>query len=173
MEGCMVRKGSEAGFTLVEIMLATGILVFALCGILAAFISCAALSSTSKNINIATNAALEISEQIRTTSFSYLSSPVTKGLRINGQPFAETFTGSKIYNCHFSVAVLPENSVTVYIDTNTSELLGLTVSVCWKQNNRVIGEDKDLDGELAESEDANANELIDSPVQIVTRVGNR
>jgi hypothetical protein len=169
----MERKGSEEGFTLVEIMLATGILVFALCGILAAFISCTALSSTSKNVNIATTAALEIAEQIRTTPFPDLSSPATKGLLINGQPFTETFAGSDIYNCHFSVAVLPQNMVTVYIDTNTPELLGLTISVCWRQNNRVIGEDKDLDGELAESEDANTNELIDSPVQIVTRVGNR
>ena len=169
----MARKNSESGFTLVEIMLATGILVFALCGILAAFISCIALSSTSKNVNIATNAALEIAEQIRTTAYTDLSDPSGSGLLINGQPFTETFPGSNIYSCSFTVAVLPSNMVTVYINTNTPELLGVTISLCWRQNNRVIGEDKNLNGQLDAGEDANGNDLIDSPVQVVTRVANR
>jgi len=50
------KKSAHRGFTLIEVILAIAILGFVLCGILAAYISCAVLVATSKNVNIATNA---------------------------------------------------------------------------------------------------------------------
>lgn len=165
-----LKQPSHRGFSLIEILLAAAILTFALCAILAAFISCLMLSSTSKNVNIATNVALEIAEQIRSSPFTDVRDSL---LVINGQPFTETFPDSDIYRCSFPVAVLPSNMVTVYVDTNNPELLEVTISACWKQGNRIIGEDRNLNGTLEAGEDSNNNDLIDSPVQVVTRIANR
>jgi len=52
-------------------------------------------------------------------------------------------------------------------------LLQATVSVCWRQKNRVIGEDKNLNGALDAGEDANGNKIIDSPVELTTLIVNR
>jgi len=63
----------------------------------------------------------------------------------------------------------------VYVDdTANSELLDVTVSVCWRQGNKVIGEDTNLNGVLDVGEDTIiANNIIDSTVELVTQVANR
>jgi len=61
----------------------------------------------------------------------------------------------------------------VYVDDTNPELLEVTVSVCWQQVLRVIGEDKNLNGVLDAGEDTNGNGKIDSSVQLVTRIVNK
>jgi prepilin-type N-terminal cleavage/methylation domain-containing protein len=147
------KKRSNNGFTLIEIMLAVGILAFALSAILAAFISCSVLVTTSKNVNIATNAALGLMEEIRTSSFA----------RIYGD-----------YNgLNFILNDIPSSRGVVYVDDTNPELLEVTISVCWRQGNRIIGEDANLNGVLDSGEDANGNGIIDSTVQVVTQIANR
>ena len=149
----VLKRPYNRGFTLVEILLAVAILGFALCGILAMYSTCFVLMATSKNVNIATNAAQGLIEEIR-------SSPFT---RIIGD-----------YNgLNFIVNAIPSSRGVVYVDDTDPDLLELTISVCWKQGNRIIGEDTNLNGVLDAGEDANGNGIIDSPVELVTRIANR
>jgi hypothetical protein len=65
--------------------------------------------------------------------------------------------------------------VVVYMNDVNPDLLEITISVCWRQGGRVMGEDTDLDGNLDAGEDKSSplNGIIDSPVELVTRVANR
>ena len=76
-------------------------------------------------------------------------------------------------NLNFTVNTMPLNRGAVYVDDTDPELLRITISVCWNQRNRIIGEDRNLNGVLEAGEDANSNGIIDSPVQLVTLVANR
>ncbi|MBU2103302.1 MAG: prepilin-type N-terminal cleavage/methylation domain-containing protein [Candidatus Omnitrophota bacterium] len=140
------------GFTLVEVVVAIGILATTLCVLLGVYSACTILVSTSKSINIATNAVLGLMEEIRTSSFADI----------------EDYNGLQ-----FVLNAVPESRGVVYVDDTNPELLEVTVSVCWRQGNRIIGEDANLNGALDGGEDQNGNGKIDSPVQIVTRIANR
>ncbi|MDD5594722.1 MAG: prepilin-type N-terminal cleavage/methylation domain-containing protein [Candidatus Omnitrophica bacterium] len=148
------KKRLERGFTLIEITIAAGILAFALCAIFAAYISFIVLSATSRNINIATNGALGVMEEIRSTPFSQIMG---------------TYNGF-----NFILNDIPQSRGVVYVDNTDPDLLQVTISVCWRQqDNRVIGEDLNLNGVLDPGEDTNGNGIIDSPVELVTRIANR
>jgi len=147
------KKRFNSGFTLAEILLATGILAFAVCAILSTYISCFVLTATSKNVNIATYAALGMMEEIRSSAFSRITNDYG-GL-------------------NFILNDMPSSRGVVYVNDTNPELLEVTISVCWRQGNRIIGEDTDLDGILDAGEDANGNGIIDSTVQLVTRIANR
>jgi type II secretory pathway pseudopilin PulG len=144
---------SVRGLTLVELLFSMGILAFTICGLLVSYTSAMVLNSTSKNVNIATNAAAGLLEQMRTDSFSRI---------INDYD-----------GLVFSVNAIPSSTGVVYVDNTNPELLQVTISICWRQGNRVIGEDANLNGVLDGGEDANGNGIIDSPVQLVTQIANR
>jgi hypothetical protein len=74
---------------------------------------------------------------------------------------------------NFIVNDIPQSRGVVYVDDTNPELLQVTISVCWRQGNRVIGEDTNLNGQLDAGEVDNGNNIIDSPVQIVTIIANR
>ena len=149
----MERRLSERGFTLVEVMLAVAIAAVALCGILATYAACFTLIRTSKTASIATSAAQGLLDEIRNTSFPLIKS---------------TYNGT-----NFTVNNMPLNRGIVYVDDSNPELLKVTISVCWKQGNIVVGEDKNLNGSLDTGEDANSNGIIDSPVELTTLIVNR
>lgn len=147
----------KRGFSLVEVIVAIGIMAFALVGILGTYITCLTLISTSKNVNAATNAAQGIIEEIRSTPFTQIMS------NYNGMIF--------------TVNDIPSSVGVVYINNSTApanaNLILATVSVCWRQGNRVIGEDANLNGVLNGGEDLNGNGIIDSTVQLKTMVVRR
>jgi prepilin-type N-terminal cleavage/methylation domain-containing protein len=143
----------KSGFTLIEVALAMGLAAIAICGLLATYLSCLFLSSTSKDIHIAAEAAQGLMEQIRTDSFSQIVSDYD-GLI-------------------FNVTALPTNRGVVYVNDSNPELLNVTISVCWNESGRVMGEDTNLNGVLNAGEDKNNNTIIDSPVQLVTLIANR
>ena len=141
------------GFVLPEVMLACAIAAFAICGLLLMYVAGMDLIRVSKNSSIASSAALGLIEEIRNT------------------PFPDIVTD---YNgLKFSVNNIPGSSGIVYVDDTDAEFLLVTVSVCWPQGNRVIGEDLNLNGDLDMGEDTNGNLIIDSPVQLITQVVNR
>jgi len=146
-------RKSKRGFTLLEILLAAAILASAVSAILATYYSCFVLIGTSKSINIGMNAAMGLMEEIHSSPFSRI---------------IDDYNG-----INFVVNAIPQSRGVVYIDDANSELLEVTISVCWRQGTRVIGEDTDLDGILDAGEDKNGNGIIDSPVQLVTRIANR
>jgi len=152
--GRLIKKLSKKrAFSLVELFMAATILALALCSILATYVSCFVLIATSKNINIATNAAQGLVEEIRTS------------------PFSQIFDNYDGLN--FIVNSISESRGVVYVDDTNPELIEVVVSVCWRQGNRIIGEDTDLDGVLDSGEDANGNGIIDSTVGLTTRIANR
>lgn len=149
-------KLSDRGFTLIEVMLAAGILAVVLSGLLATYISCFELISTSQNLTMSVNAAQRRIEEIRDYSFSLIYADYNN----------QTFTVDEI-NVGNSRGV-------IYVDDSNPDLLEITVSVCWRQRgNRIVGEDLDLDGVLDAGEDTNANGVIDSPAQLVTLISER
>jgi prepilin-type N-terminal cleavage/methylation domain-containing protein len=144
---------TNKGFTLFEILLAMAILAFALCSILVTYVSCLTLIETSKNVNIATNACLGLLEEIRSDAFPRI---------------IDDYNG-----VNFTVNEIPSSMGVVYVDDTNPELLQVTISVCWRQGKRVMGEDADLNGVLDAGEDENGNGIIDSPVELVTLIANR
>jgi hypothetical protein len=140
-------------FTLAEVLLAIALLIVAVSTILVTYLACFVLIDTVKNVNIATSAAQGLIEEIRST------------------PFTQIVTD---YNgLNFTLNDIPESMGVVYVNDANPELLEVTVSVCWKHRNRVIGEDTNLNGVLDAGEDANGNGIIDSPAQLTTRIANR
>ena len=150
-----MKLKAKSGFSLVEVLMATAILAFALVGILGTYVTCLVLVTTSKNVNAATNAAQGVIEEIRSTPFTQVIADY------NGMTFV--------------VNDIPSSVGVVYVDdTANSELLDVIVSVCWRQGNKVIGEDTNLNGVLDVGEDTIiANNIIDSTVELVTQVANR
>ena len=150
-----MRLKAKNGFSLVEVIMATAILSFALVGILSTYITCLVLITTSQNVNAATNAAQGIVEEIRSTPFTQI---------------IDDYNGMT-----FTVNDIPSSMGVVYVDdTTNAELLDVTVSICWRQGNRIIGEDANLNGVFDSGEDTMVvNGIIDSPAQVLTQVANR
>ena len=67
------KKTLSKGLSLIELLIAVGILAFAICAALYVYAQCSVLITTSKNINSATNGALALTEEIRSTPFLCLS----------------------------------------------------------------------------------------------------
>jgi hypothetical protein len=148
-----MRRRAEKGFVLPEMLLATLIAAFALCGILLTYIACMDSIKISKNASIATSAAQGLLEEIR------------------NKPFPQIVTN---YNqLSFTVNGIPNSRGIVYVDDTNPELLLVIISICWKEGNRVVGEDVNLNGLLDAGEDSNGNNIIDSTVKLVTQVANR
>jgi type II secretory pathway pseudopilin PulG len=148
-----VRWRFKKGFVLPEVLLAAAIAAFAICGLLLMYIASTDLIRTSKNASIATSAALGLMEEIRDT------------------PFPQIVTDYELLT--FSVNNIPRSLGIVYVDDTDPEFLLVTISVCWIQGNRTIGEDLNLNGRLDAGEDTNGNGIIDSTVELVTQVANR
>jgi prepilin-type N-terminal cleavage/methylation domain-containing protein len=150
-----MKRLNKLGFSLVEVILATAILASALVGILGTYVTCLVLITTSQNVNAATNAAQGIIEEIRSTPFTQV---------------VDNYNGMV-----FTVNDIPFSAGVVYADDSVNaEFLDVTVSICWRQGNRIIGEDANLNGVLDSGEDTmEANGIIDSTVQLKTRVANK
>lgn len=171
-----VKLRSKNGFTIAEVLLAVAILAFALCGILATYLASFNLASISKNTNIAASAAQSVIEQIRATPFTTLADRIQPQIRLNGNFYNLANLGNNRWSLAFSVNNMPANMGVAYIDIDnavTPKILKATVSVCWLQGNRVLGEDVNLSGSLNAGEDANANGIIDSPMELTTQIANR
>lgn len=162
---------SKKGFALPEMLLAALIASFALCGILLTYITCMDSIRISKNVSIATSAAQGIIEEIRNTPFPNIPVMV---FQVGGTNYLPIAVSGTLTRWSFPLPVnMPANMCTVYVDETDPEFLMVTVSVCWRQGNKIIGEDLNLNGALNAGEDINANNRIDSTVELVTKVANR
>jgi hypothetical protein len=129
---------------------------------LLSYANCFILFDSVKNVNIATNAAQGVIEDVRNLPFDTLTN--------------ETMCDCVNYLCNgctFTVNGIPQSRGVVYVNETPPELLGITVSVCWRQRGRIIGEDTNLNGLLDTGEDKNGNGIIDSAVELTTRVAKR
>ncbi len=108
-------KLSDKGFTLVEVMLATAILVFVLSSLLLVFINCIILNESSRNLTVAVSHAEFALEEIKSWDFSNIT------------------IGSTSWNIT-SIGLTPLNSETLVITltgagTNPKNI---TANVIWK-----------------------------------------
>ena len=142
---------SLTGFTLAELAIAAAIFAIAATGILSVFISSASLSESAGNITRMTNLAREeIEDTIKSTRFDNLVSYVK-----------------------LPPAVPNDTSLACYVTPHPAiaNLRQVTVVVCYREKqNRVIGEDQNLNGILDGGEDLNGDGRLSSLVEITTFV---
>jgi prepilin-type N-terminal cleavage/methylation domain-containing protein len=145
----------QTGFTLLEVMIAAGVLVIALTGLLSTYTACFKLNETTRNSNLALNAAQEKLEEIRSATFLSIF---------------DSYNGTS-----FSVSGMPVSDSLGYVsinNTNTS-LLRVTIGVCWRdQDSKIIGECQDAAGSLV-FVDTNGNGILDSPAEFMTEMAQR
>ena len=144
---------TEKGFTLAELLVSAAILGVVITGIMVSYIRCMELNEVSQNKSLALKAARSRLELIRMTPYANLVATY------NNVAFNVTgFNGKGVSN------------VTVVDAKN----LRVRVSVSWKQkNNRVFGEDTNLNGALNAGEDKNADGFLSSPVDITEVIFDR
>ena len=150
----LFRRGKK-GFTLLELVITAGILIFALCGLLASYVACLELNETTKNSNLALNAAMAVLEEIRSA------------------PFLSIFSNYNGYT--FQVAGMSADSSLgqAFIDNTNPGLLNVTIGVCWRQkSSKIIGECQ-ISGGVVTFSDANGNGILDSPVELTTLMAQR
>ena len=152
----MRRKDNRNGFTLLELMIAIGVLIVALVGLLGVFAHLILLNENSSKLTLAVTACQTKLEEMRNSTFSTLYTTYN-GTSFNPSGF---FSG--------------EAKGAIYINNSNPNLLQIFVSVSWRTSaNRIIGEDKNLSGVLNTGEDSNANGRLDSPAEIATLMAQR
>jgi len=147
------RKRSRKGFTLLELMVVTGIAVTALVGLLGTYISCLELLELTRNSQLGVVASQTVLEEMRSTAITSVYS---------------TYDGLT-----FSIGDLPagESIGRVSINNSNTSLLNITVGVCWRQKaGRIIGACHDVSGVLTVD---NSTGILLSPVQITTLMAQR
>lgn len=146
----------KKGFTLIEVMAATVILVGAILPALFLIVNNINMGENSKNQTLARNAARAKVEEMRNADFSTLVSAYDDHVfdipGLNGKMRVDA-----------DVVAMSSNS-----------LIDVRVVICWRQRgSRIIGEDSNLNGVLNTGEDANNNGHIDSPCMILTSIANK
>ena len=149
----------KKGVTLIEILVALFVLVIGILGTLQLFSYCAYLAEMSGNTNYIIDQAQSKIDEMRSSSFSLIATNYASG----GTP-GNTLTLTN-----------PTAKGVIIIDSSTADLLQVEINVSWKneRNDRIIGEDLDLDGVLDAGEDVNGNGKLDSPVKLITLIARK
>jgi len=144
------------GFTLLELMIAAGVLIVALSGLLAVFTHLLSLNENSRKLTLGVAACQDKLEQIRNSDFSTAYA---------------TYNGTSFNPAGFTAG---EAKGAVSINNSNPDLLQIFVSVSWRtRSNRVIGEDTNLNGVFEAGEDTSPNGRLDSPAAIATLMAQR
>lgn len=140
------RLGNNTGFTLVEILVATGIFLVSISGIVYSYLKCMELQDIGRNVSTAVQAAKNKMEDIKNTPFNNIMATYNN----------TTFTATGL-----------NGMGAVYVNNSNPDLLLIKIVFCWKQQNgRIFGEDTNLNGVLNVGEDKNGNNQLDSYVQL-------
>lgn len=143
------------GFTLVELLVVTGILGIIVLGLIQSLILSSILADLSSRKTIAVSEAQDKIEEILNHNFDDIVADYASG----GTP-GNTFALSQITGMGVVTAAVYTANV-VQVDVVVSFQLS---------NGRIIGEDTDLDGVLDGGEDANSNGVLDSQVKLSTYI---
>ena len=111
---------SSNGFTLSELLVAAGIMAYALSVILTTFVSNYALNETSRNLTIAASHMNYVLEDIRNTTFSSVATNITNG--------DWNWDTSEIA----SEGLSPLNNESITVASSGSTLLTITVTASWR-----------------------------------------
>jgi len=154
-----MKKSKKSGFTMLEVVVTTFVLVVAICGLLGLFFSSIILNETARNTSIAIQAAQAKLEELKNVSFSDLPT-------YNNTTFDVSGFGSGLAKGRVEVSDTAYNS-------SDYNLKKVHISVSWKQNsNRIVGEDVNLDGAYSSSEDTNSDGELNSPAEIYSFITN-
>ena len=113
----MVRSINCKGFSLIEVMVATAILLIILSGLLLAFVYCILLNQSNNNLVIAANDAQYVLEEIKGLAYSGISN------------FINNFNPSQFSNLNNEIITFPNPN----IGTAIAEV---TVDVSWIERQR-------------------------------------
>lgn len=172
------KNRKKSGFTLLELMIGAAVLIVALVGLIAAYTGCFTVNETSRSLTFAINGAQEKLEEMRNHNFDTIV-----GAYSPGGSEGNTFT----INPANWLATENQNAVIYILNPQTNAILNtspaanpgldlykIIITVCWRQKGgRIFGEDSDLDGVIDSGEDTNENNILDSPVQLVTLLAKR
>jgi len=149
---------SNDGFSLIEVLVVSGILITVIIGLIQVFVYCSTLFDSAGNLAGTVAEAQSKLEEIRNHTYSQITTDYASG----GTP-GNTFNLSK-----------GNGKGAIYIDSSNSDLLQMTLVVSWRnQNGRIVGEDLNLDGVLDTGEDIDSNNKLSSPTTIVSLIARR
>lgn len=147
------RVKKEMGFSLLEVMLSSIILLIIIVSLLYTYTSCFELNEFSRGFTLANNALQAEMETIREVPFDNLSALDASIFSLDGFSPGEAVGVIAVYD-------------SLYSDLKYIRLVGF-----WRQKSgRVIGEDSNLDGVLQIGEDIDGDNTLDSPAEIITLV---
>ncbi|MFH1479172.1 MAG: type II secretion system protein [Candidatus Omnitrophota bacterium] len=147
------RLMSDPGFTLIELTTAAAIVVIALSGLLMLFARLSSMNENANNLTLANIAIQDKMEEIKNFNFDTILATYNN-TRFEPDGFAADQADGWIKVNQFSPGLLQ-----VYI------------SVSWRESsNRVIGEDKNLNGQLDGGEDLDSDNLLSSPARLITLI---
>jgi len=152
------KRESTAGFTLIEVLVTMGVLILVVVTLLQLFIHCQSLAEIAKLTTFAVAETQGKLAEIRHHNFDTLVTDYGSG----GTP-------GNIFN------LTQLNGVgRIYIDNTNPQLKRIEIVLSWRtKNNRIIGEDTNLNGALDSGEDTNSNNRLDSPTTLVTLIAER
>lgn len=151
-------KSLDKGFSLVEVLIAAAILAFCLCGLLAIYINLLFLSDLARDLTSVTNLVQEKMEEMKKREFGTISS------------FEEAFDENLVLESESGYDSQNKKGILIgeVSDTTYTDLKRVRINAYFKSQNRVIGEDKNLNGDLDSGEDTLiSNNRLDSPVDLV------
>ncbi len=161
LKGAMMKRLSQNGFTLAEILFVVWIMAFVIVGMGQLFIYVALQAEMAGNKSIAVSLAQGKIEEIRACSYKDIT--LTDFGSGDGMPW-NVFVPTELNN---GIGL-------VRIDSSDPELLGIEVIVSWiDKYGRILGEDLNVNGVLDSGEDVNGNSKLDSPVTLVTKFTRR
>ena len=151
------------GFTLVEVMISTAILVVALVSTLEMFVYSLAMAGGDRDLAITQSQAAQQMEQLYSLEYDILRSTYTNAGALKETPFDIRDINGKVISRMKGSIYAEELSGAAY------GLMRVKAVVGYRQNNnRIIGEDTNLNGRLDVGEDKNGNGELDSPCEIET-----
>ncbi len=158
--------------TLVEVLVAASIFAFCLAGLLLTYMDLFILTDMSRDSTIANNLLQAKMEELKSKNFSEL--PALNNTNFDVEDSNFLINGSLMVIGKGKIYI---SNVTVDNTTYSgSDLREARVVISFKSRNRVIGEDKDLDGILDAGEDdsnyLNGTGILNSPVEGVTLIKN-
>jgi len=75
----LTKRSSSQGLSLAELLMASAILAFALCGLIALFVNCSGLNESNRNLSIAVSHVQYIMETIKYTPFADIQTNIDDG----------------------------------------------------------------------------------------------
>lgn len=152
----------SSGFTLIEVLITTLFLTVALLSTLGLFAYSLSSADTSRNSTIAQYEVEGKIEEVCASDYSVIKTTYTNAGAVKNTVF------NLINDLGGKGVVIAQE-----VPGATNGLIRVKVAVCYRQGQRIVGEDTNLNGILDAGEDANANNEIDSPYAIERVVVNK